>query len=293
MRCPPHEPAERAHGRAHLPGAAARRGAADEVRGPADLGVPKELVGAAIFGLASLTDWLDGYLARRRQQITALGQISIRSPTSCSPPPRSSRSCSSTWRRPGWSRSSSAASSPSRGCAAWPRRGVAMPASPLGKLKMASQVIAILLLILRAASTCAFSADSAGSRCGAMLTAVVSARGLLPAVQRRAQRRLTRVKAGMPRIPPAALTGALDVDVARCGGGGGVVVVEPRRVPARRCGAWRGWCRRSRSGAAWRGLRRACRLAGCPRRQRGVDPAPFSAVDRLLPGKILASLELA
>src|SRR5918992_1716154 len=35
----------------------------------------KELVGAAIFGLASLTDWLDGYLARRRQQITALGQV--------------------------------------------------------------------------------------------------------------------------------------------------------------------------------------------------------------------------
>src|SRR5262247_3286592 len=38
-------------------------------------GVPKELVGAAIFGLASLTDWLDGYLARRRKQITPLGQI--------------------------------------------------------------------------------------------------------------------------------------------------------------------------------------------------------------------------
>src|ERR671918_3121676 len=39
------------------------------------LGVPKELVGAAIFGLASLTDWLDGYLARRRKQVTALGQL--------------------------------------------------------------------------------------------------------------------------------------------------------------------------------------------------------------------------
>ena len=34
------------------------------------LGVRKELVGAAIFGIASLTDWLDGYLARRRQQVT-------------------------------------------------------------------------------------------------------------------------------------------------------------------------------------------------------------------------------
>ena len=39
------------------------------------LGVRKELVGAAIFGLASLTDWLDGYLARRRGQVTALGQF--------------------------------------------------------------------------------------------------------------------------------------------------------------------------------------------------------------------------
>jgi CDP-diacylglycerol--glycerol-3-phosphate 3-phosphatidyltransferase len=39
------------------------------------VGVPNELVGAAIFGLASVTDWLDGYLARRRKQITAFGQV--------------------------------------------------------------------------------------------------------------------------------------------------------------------------------------------------------------------------
>src|SRR5919106_2505539 len=39
------------------------------------LGIRKELVGAAIFGIASFTDWLDGYLARRRQQVTALGQF--------------------------------------------------------------------------------------------------------------------------------------------------------------------------------------------------------------------------
>ena len=38
-------------------------------------GIPKELIGAAIFGIASLTDWLDGYLARRRQQVTTLGQL--------------------------------------------------------------------------------------------------------------------------------------------------------------------------------------------------------------------------
>src|SRR5690242_21768178 len=34
----------------------------------------KELLAAAIFGVASLTDWADGYLARRRKQITGLGQ---------------------------------------------------------------------------------------------------------------------------------------------------------------------------------------------------------------------------
>ncbi|MBW8894866.1 MAG: CDP-alcohol phosphatidyltransferase family protein, partial [Acidobacteria bacterium] len=39
------------------------------------LGIRKELVGAAIFGLASLTDWLDGYLARRRKQVTPLAQF--------------------------------------------------------------------------------------------------------------------------------------------------------------------------------------------------------------------------
>src|SRR5256714_12872292 len=39
------------------------------------IGMPTELAGAAIFGLASITDWLDGYLARRRKKITMLGQV--------------------------------------------------------------------------------------------------------------------------------------------------------------------------------------------------------------------------
>jgi len=46
-----------------------------EFEGRRILGMPKELVGAAIFGLASITDWLDGYLARRRRQVTWLGQM--------------------------------------------------------------------------------------------------------------------------------------------------------------------------------------------------------------------------
>ena len=37
-------------------------------------GVSKEMLGAMIFGVASLTDWLDGYLARRRKQVTGFGQ---------------------------------------------------------------------------------------------------------------------------------------------------------------------------------------------------------------------------
>src|ERR671937_2870223 len=43
--------------------------------GRAIFGIPKEIIGAAIFGLGSITDWLDGYLARRRKQITTLGQV--------------------------------------------------------------------------------------------------------------------------------------------------------------------------------------------------------------------------
>jgi CDP-diacylglycerol--glycerol-3-phosphate 3-phosphatidyltransferase len=33
-------------------------------------GVSNEILGAAIFAVASLTYWLDGYLARRRGQVT-------------------------------------------------------------------------------------------------------------------------------------------------------------------------------------------------------------------------------
>src|SRR4029077_9353987 len=46
-----------------------------KVKGPLILGLPKDIVGAMIFALASLTDWADGYLARRRKQITPLGQV--------------------------------------------------------------------------------------------------------------------------------------------------------------------------------------------------------------------------
>lgn len=37
------------------------------------LGVSWQMVGVAVFLIASLTDWLDGWLARRRNQVTTIG----------------------------------------------------------------------------------------------------------------------------------------------------------------------------------------------------------------------------
>ena len=112
-------------------------------------GVPKEILGALIFAVASLTDWLDGYLARRRKQITGLGQ----------------------WMDPLADKLLVTAAFVSLAylelAPAWMvtviigreffvtvlrsiahARGQAMPASPLGKVKMVAQVAAILILIL-------------------------------------------------------------------------------------------------------------------------------------------------
>ena len=113
------------------------------------LGLPVELVGAAIFGLASLTDWLDGYLARRRGQVTWVGQMLD--------PIADKLLISATLvslvqldLAPAWmvtviiGREFAITGLRSLAYA----RGLTMPASPLGKLKMVSQVVAILLLIL-------------------------------------------------------------------------------------------------------------------------------------------------
>jgi CDP-diacylglycerol--glycerol-3-phosphate 3-phosphatidyltransferase len=112
-------------------------------------GVSNEILGATIFGFASLTDWLDGFLARRRGQVTGLGE----------------------WMDPLADKllvTAALISLVQLGLApAWMvaiilgrefavtvlrsivhARGLSMPASPIGKIKMAAQVIAILLLIL-------------------------------------------------------------------------------------------------------------------------------------------------
>jgi CDP-diacylglycerol--glycerol-3-phosphate 3-phosphatidyltransferase len=113
------------------------------------LGVRKELVGAAIFALASLTDWLDGYLARRRHQVTPLGQVMD---------PLADKllisaaliSLVQMGLAPAWmvaviiGREFAVTGLRSLAYS----RGVAIAASPLGKTKMVAQVIAILALIL-------------------------------------------------------------------------------------------------------------------------------------------------
>jgi len=113
------------------------------------LGVPKELVGAAIFAIASLTDWADGYLARRRKQITPFGQIvdplADKLLTSAALISLVQMELAPAWmvaviigREFAVTALRSLAYS----------RGVAMPASRLGKIKMVAQVVAILALIL-------------------------------------------------------------------------------------------------------------------------------------------------
>src|SRR5881392_3317384 len=113
------------------------------------LGVRKELIGAAIFGLASLTDWLDGFLARRRKQVTVLGQmidpIADKLLTSAA-----FISLVQMELAPAWMVAviiwRELAVTTLRGIAY--ARGVVIPASPLGKVKMIAQVVAILALIL-------------------------------------------------------------------------------------------------------------------------------------------------
>jgi CDP-diacylglycerol---glycerol-3-phosphate 3-phosphatidyltransferase len=140
------------------------------------LGVRKELVGAAIFAIASFTDWLDGYLARRRKQVTTLGQLMD---------PVADKllvtaalvSLVQMDVAPAWM----VAIILGREFAvtvlrsiAW-ARGVVISASPLGKLKMAAQVTAILALILGHDHLGVFYVIGRIALWAAVITAVISA----------------------------------------------------------------------------------------------------------------------
>ena len=120
-----------------------------EFEGRRIAGVPKDLFGAGIFGLASFTDWLDGYLARRRRQVTWLGQIldpiADKLLTSAAFISLVQLDAAPAWivaliigREFAITGLRSLAHT----------RGFTMPASPLGKLKMSLQVATILLLIV-------------------------------------------------------------------------------------------------------------------------------------------------
>lgn len=113
------------------------------------LGVSEELVGAAIFAIASITDWLDGYLARRRKQVTPLGQIidplADKLLTSAAFISLVQMGVAPAWMVAviiGREFAVTALRS------LFYSRGIPIPASPLGKIKMVAQVVAILALIL-------------------------------------------------------------------------------------------------------------------------------------------------
>jgi CDP-diacylglycerol--glycerol-3-phosphate 3-phosphatidyltransferase len=120
-----------------------------EFEGRRILGVSKELVGAAIFAIASITDWLDGYLARRRRQVTWLGQM-------LDPIADKLLTCFAfiSLVQLGLAEAWMVALIIGREFAITALRslaytkGITIPASRLGKIKMVSQVTAILLLIL-------------------------------------------------------------------------------------------------------------------------------------------------
>lgn len=113
------------------------------------LGVDVDLAAAAIFALASATDWLDGYLARRRKQVTSLGQMMD--------PLADKMLTSGAFISLVWMGVASAwmvaviigrelAVTALRSIAY--SRGVNLPASPMGKVKMVAEVVAILGMIL-------------------------------------------------------------------------------------------------------------------------------------------------
>ena len=112
-------------------------------------GVRKELVGALIFLLAACTDWLDGYLARRRGQVTTLGQLmdplADKLLVTAALVSLVQLNLAPAWmvtiivgRELGVTVLRSIAFS----------RGITVAASWLGKVKMVSEVVAIVLLIL-------------------------------------------------------------------------------------------------------------------------------------------------
>jgi CDP-diacylglycerol--glycerol-3-phosphate 3-phosphatidyltransferase len=171
-----------------------------EFEGPRVVGVSKELLGAAIFGLASITDWLDGYLARRRRQITWFGQvmdpIADKLLTSAA-----FVSLVQLGLAPAWmvaliiGRELAITGLRSLAHA----RGVTIVASPLGKGKMVAQVTAILLLLLGAGPLPWLAPAGGAALWFVMAMAVVSAVDYYRRFQRLVNARVTDVTVARAR----------------------------------------------------------------------------------------------
>lgn len=165
-----------------------------EFEGPRIVGVSKELLGAAIFALASATDWLDGYLARRRRQITWFGQVMD---------PIADKLLTSTAfislvqldLAPAWMVAlvigREIVVTGLRSLAH--TKGITIAASPLGKGKMVSQVTAILLLLLGAGPLPWLAPAGRVAMWVVMVMAVVSAVDYYRRFQRLAGARVTEV----------------------------------------------------------------------------------------------------
>jgi CDP-diacylglycerol--glycerol-3-phosphate 3-phosphatidyltransferase len=171
-----------------------------EFEGRRIVGVPKELVGAAIFGLASITDWLDGYLARRRRQVTWLGQmldpIADKLLTSAA-----FISLVQLDLAPAWMVAiiigRDFAITGLRSLAY--TKGITIPASSLGKIKMVAQVVSILLLILGWGPLPLVAPLGYVALWVVMLTSVISAADYYRRFQRMASARVTDVNIARSR----------------------------------------------------------------------------------------------
>jgi CDP-diacylglycerol--glycerol-3-phosphate 3-phosphatidyltransferase len=171
-----------------------------EFEGRRIAGIPKELVGAAIFGLASITDWLDGYLARRRRQVTWLGQmldpIADKLLTSAA-----FISLVQLGLAPAWMVAlvigREIVITGLRSLAH--TKGITIVASPLGKGKMAAQVSAILLLLVGAGPLPWLAAVGQAALWVVMALAVISAMDYYWRFQRLVSARVTDVNVARAR----------------------------------------------------------------------------------------------
>ena len=165
-----------------------------EFEGRQILGMSKEIVGAVIFAIASITDWLDGYLARRRRQVTWLGQmldpIADKLLTSAAFISLVQLDLAQAW-MVALIIGREFAITALRSLAY--TKGITIPASPLGKIKMVSQVTAILLLIVGGGPLPWLTPLGQAALWIVMLTAVVSAVDYYRRFQRLMNARVTDV----------------------------------------------------------------------------------------------------